>query len=57
VGDVGEVEEATGGDSGSISPSNLCWNSLRFSVSCLFAASLRERLRGRGLYIDIFRSS
>jgi hypothetical protein len=27
-------------------PSNLCWNSLSFMVSCFSAATSRERLRG-----------
>jgi hypothetical protein len=34
------------GDFGSISPSNLRWNSLCFVFSCFFAASLREGFRG-----------
>jgi hypothetical protein len=54
-GDVGEVGEAIGGDFGSVSPSNLRWNSLCFYVSCFSAASSRERLRV--FYIVIFRSS
>jgi hypothetical protein len=44
VGDVGEVGEATGDDSGSVSPSNLHRFSLYFVVSCFSAASSRECL-------------
>jgi hypothetical protein len=49
VGDVGEVGEATGDGSGSVSPSNLRRFSLCFVVSFFSATSLRERL-GRSLY-------
>jgi hypothetical protein len=36
----------TRGDSGSVFPSNLHWNSLSFYGSCFSAASLREHVGG-----------
>jgi hypothetical protein len=41
--DVGEGGEASEGDSGSISPSNLRWNSPCFCVSCFSTTSDRDR--------------
>jgi hypothetical protein len=51
-GDAREVGDVTRGDSGSIFPSNIRWNSLPFCGSCFSAASLRERVGG-SLYSHI----
>jgi hypothetical protein len=49
--DIREGGEATEGDSGSVSPSNLLWNNLCFYVSCFLAVSNRDR--PGGIYIGI----
>jgi hypothetical protein len=52
---MGEVGEATGGESGSVSPSDLHWNNL-FSVFHLSPPPPRKNA-SEGLYIVILRSS
>jgi hypothetical protein len=49
------LEKRQRGASGSVSSSNLSWNSLCFVVSCFSAASSRERLQR--VSIGLFRSS